>query len=69
MEKSKTGRRLDRRGFMGLTALGAANWALSGAPKAAAATREDTKMKPCRYWMHGFKGDDPKATARQLRDT
>lgn len=68
MEPSMHAHGLNRRAFMGLTAIGAAHWALQAAPETAAATRENTDMKPCRYWMHGFGGDDPKETARKMRE-
>ncbi len=63
---------MPRRAFLGAAGAAglAAAWsAHANTQDAAQGPQKESKMKPCKYWMHGFGGEDPKATARALRET
>ena len=65
------GRRMPRRMFLGIAAAGAAHVggrAFAGTRNAESQGEEGSKMTKCKHWMHGFGGDDPKATAEALKD-
>jgi hypothetical protein len=61
---------LSRRAFIGVSAAGAVHLAARAAepPAVSANQQEKNVMAACRYWIHGFGGDDPKATAKAMRE-
>lgn len=65
---------MSRRMFIGVSAAGAAHLAAraadSGAMETAAPNHQEEKsaMTACKYWMHGFGGNDPKATAKAMKE-
>ena len=63
-----------RRTFLGVAAAGAVHLAAGGSSVAqgnegdAEAREEERPVSGCKYWMHGFGGDDPKKTAAAFKE-
>ena len=68
------GEHLGRRTFLAAAAAGVGSVAAGAAaakgadPDNLKAGKEDRAVAACTYWVHGFGGDDPKATAEAMRE-
>jgi len=67
-------RRMPRRTFLGIAAAGTAHLAAGVSSDnedetgRVARREEGSPVTECTYWMHGFSGDDPRATALALKE-